>query len=129
MRKILLVDSTKFGEIRSAHFADLSTFDEIVTDDGIGPEYVSEIERLGITLGWRSRGTAAGHDRRPARAVSMATEHLARWRATGLSAVSFRGAERISLQSWRKAAALLLPSCADSRFRPFPSGPTGAGHD
>ena len=61
MRKILLVDSTKFGEVRSAHFADLSTFDEIVTDDGIGPEYVSEIERLGITLrvaSTRDRGGA-----------------------------------------------------------------------
>lgn len=50
MKKILLVDSSKFGEVRSAYFADLSTFDEIVTDDGISPECADEIGALGITL-------------------------------------------------------------------------------
>ncbi len=50
LKKILLVDSSKFGVIRSDYFADLSDFDEIVTDDGISREYVEHIEGMGITL-------------------------------------------------------------------------------
>jgi DeoR family deoxyribose operon repressor len=50
MRKILLVDSSKFGVLRSDYFADMSDFDEIITDDGVADEYVEIIEKLGITL-------------------------------------------------------------------------------
>lgn len=50
LKKILLVDSSKFGVIRSDYFAALSDFDEIVTDSGISKEYSERIERLGIVL-------------------------------------------------------------------------------
>lgn len=50
MKKILLVDSSKFGVVRSDHFAELSDFDEIITDAGIPQEYVEIIRSLGITL-------------------------------------------------------------------------------
>ena len=50
IRKILLVDSSKFGVVRSDHFADLSDFDEIVTDGGIAGEYRRIIEDTGIVL-------------------------------------------------------------------------------
>ena len=50
MRKILLVDSSKFGVIRTDYFAELSDFDEIVTDAGISTEYSEFIKNLGIAL-------------------------------------------------------------------------------
>lgn len=50
MRKILVVDSSKFGAIRSAFFADLSDFDDIVTDSGIPDDFRKIIEDLGIPL-------------------------------------------------------------------------------
>ncbi len=50
MRKILLVDSSKFGVIRSDYFAQLSDFDEVVTDAGIPTEYSEFIKNLGIVL-------------------------------------------------------------------------------
>lgn len=50
LRKILLVDSSKFGVIRSDYFAELSEFDEIVTDAGIPREYAQFIRSLGIVL-------------------------------------------------------------------------------
>ncbi|MCK5156188.1 MAG: DeoR/GlpR transcriptional regulator [Spirochaetales bacterium] len=50
MKKILLVDSSKFGLIRSDYFADLNEFDEIITDKGIPDEYRKIIHSLGIIL-------------------------------------------------------------------------------
>jgi DeoR family transcriptional regulator, deoxyribose operon repressor len=50
MKKILLVDSSKFGVIRSDYFAELSDFDEIVTDPGIPEEYAQFIKDLGVVL-------------------------------------------------------------------------------
>ncbi len=50
MKKILLVDSSKFGLVRSDYFADLNEFDEIITDNGIPNEYREIIFSLGITL-------------------------------------------------------------------------------
>jgi len=50
LKKILLVDSSKFGLIRSDYFADLNEFDEIITDKGIPEEYKEIIKSLGITL-------------------------------------------------------------------------------
>ena len=49
-RVILLVDSSKFGVIRSDYFADLSEFDEVITDSGISEEYVEFLKAQGITL-------------------------------------------------------------------------------
>jgi DeoR family deoxyribose operon repressor len=50
MRKILLVDSSKFGTLRSDYFAELSDFDEIITDEGIPEEYADIIKKLGVRL-------------------------------------------------------------------------------
>ena len=49
-KKILLVDSSKFGVIRSDFFAELSDFNEIITDSDISEEYRGIIRSLGITL-------------------------------------------------------------------------------
>jgi len=50
IKKILVVDSSKFGLVRSDHFAELAAFDEVVTDSGISEEYVSIIGELGLKL-------------------------------------------------------------------------------
>lgn len=49
-QKILLADSTKFGQIRSDYFGELSNFDAVVTDTGIPDEFAQAIRELGITL-------------------------------------------------------------------------------
>jgi DeoR family deoxyribose operon repressor len=50
MWKILIADSSKFGAIRSVYFAELSEFNEVVTDSGISREYVDILGSLGINL-------------------------------------------------------------------------------
>lgn len=50
LSRILVVDSSKFGKVHSAHFADLNEFEVIVTDRGIHPEYSEAIATLGIRL-------------------------------------------------------------------------------
>jgi len=50
MKKILLVDSSKFGTVRSDYFAELADFDEIITDGGIPEEYAEIIKKLGVKL-------------------------------------------------------------------------------
>jgi DeoR family transcriptional regulator, deoxyribose operon repressor len=50
MRKILLVDSSKFGTMRSDYFADLADIDELVTDRGIPGPYADAARELGIVL-------------------------------------------------------------------------------
>jgi len=47
---ILLIDSSKFGKVGSAHYADLRDFSAIITDSGISQEYREIIEKLGIQL-------------------------------------------------------------------------------
>lgn len=49
-RKILLADSSKFGSVSSDYFAELSEFDEIITDRGISEEYISLLDDLEIKL-------------------------------------------------------------------------------
>jgi DeoR family deoxyribose operon repressor len=49
-KKILLVDSTKFGKIKISHFADLTDFDIVITDSGISKEFVNIIKNIGIKL-------------------------------------------------------------------------------
>ena len=49
-KKILLADSSKFGEIGAIHFADMADFDEIITDSGISADYREIINSLGIKL-------------------------------------------------------------------------------
>ena len=50
LEKILLVDSSKFGVVKSAYFADLDDFDTIITDDGISNEWKEIIHTKGIKL-------------------------------------------------------------------------------
>lgn len=46
--KILLVDSTKFGRVTTAYFADLKEFDIVITDSGIPERYFKFLKDLGI---------------------------------------------------------------------------------
>lgn len=46
--KFLLVDSTKFGRITTAYFADLKEFDVVITDVGIPEKYTKILKDLGI---------------------------------------------------------------------------------
>ena len=48
--KILMVDSTKFGKIGVAYFADLQEFDMVITDSEISEEYIEIIRNLGVDL-------------------------------------------------------------------------------
>lgn len=47
---ILVVDSSKFGEILSAHFCALDEIDEIITDDQLPEKWVQLIEKHNIRL-------------------------------------------------------------------------------
>ncbi|MDD7463247.1 MAG: DeoR/GlpR family DNA-binding transcription regulator [Anaerococcus sp.] len=47
---ILLVDSSKFDQVKSAHFCDLDQVDTIITDDGISDEWKKIIEDRKIKL-------------------------------------------------------------------------------
>lgn len=48
--KILIVDSSKFGQVHIAHFADLDDFNIIITDGGIPQEYRDLINEREIEL-------------------------------------------------------------------------------
>jgi hypothetical protein len=48
--KILVVDSTKFGKVKIAYFADLQEFDMVITDSEISEEYIEIIRNLGLDL-------------------------------------------------------------------------------
>ena len=50
LTKILMVDSSKFGDIKPAYYAQLQDFDVIITDEGIPREYVQIAEESGIEL-------------------------------------------------------------------------------
>lgn len=47
---ILLADSSKFGLIRSAFVAPLSSVDTVITDDGISKEWQEILRNMGIKL-------------------------------------------------------------------------------
>lgn len=46
--KILLVDSTKFGKVTAAYFADLKEFNIVITDTGVPEQYLKVLKNLGI---------------------------------------------------------------------------------
>jgi DeoR family deoxyribose operon repressor len=50
LTKILMVDSSKFGDIKPAYYARLEDFDIVITDEEIPQEYVHIVEDLGIKL-------------------------------------------------------------------------------
>jgi len=49
-KKILMVDSSKFGKIKISHFADLTDFDIVITDSGISKECEEIIKNSGVEL-------------------------------------------------------------------------------
>lgn len=50
LEKILLIDSQKFGIVKSSYFAEITDFDTIITDNGITEEWQNKIHELGIKL-------------------------------------------------------------------------------
>ena len=50
MERILLLDSSKFGKVCSAHMAEIHEFNVIITDSGIPEEYKEFIESSGVQL-------------------------------------------------------------------------------
>ncbi len=48
--RILVADSSKFGKVRTAYFAQLNEIDAIITDSGITQEWIDFIEDVGIKL-------------------------------------------------------------------------------
>jgi DeoR/GlpR family transcriptional regulator of sugar metabolism len=50
MTSILLMDSSKFGKVCSAHMTDINDFQIIITDSGIPPEYEHHIRTAGLEL-------------------------------------------------------------------------------
>ena len=50
LQKILVADSSKFGQVRPGYFAELEEIDEIVTDDGLSREWQELIAEKDIPL-------------------------------------------------------------------------------
>lgn len=50
LEKILLLDSSKFNQVKPAYFANLEDFDVIITDDSLPAEWKKQIEDAGIKL-------------------------------------------------------------------------------
>jgi DeoR family deoxyribose operon repressor len=48
--RILVVDSSKFGQTKSVYFADMSSFQTVITDTGIPEDYARFIRDLGVEL-------------------------------------------------------------------------------
>lgn len=48
--RILLIDSSKFGSIRSSFFANITDFHKIITDTKISSEWIDYIKSVGIEL-------------------------------------------------------------------------------
>ncbi|MCS7241206.1 MAG: DeoR/GlpR family DNA-binding transcription regulator [Candidatus Caldatribacterium sp.] len=49
-QRILLVDSTKFGKVTAAYFADLKEFDVVITDTGIPEKYIKVLKEIGTKV-------------------------------------------------------------------------------
>lgn len=50
IEKILLLDSSKFGQVKPAYFANIQDFDLIITDTSISNEWIDEINKYKIKL-------------------------------------------------------------------------------
>lgn len=50
IERILLVDSSKFGIIKSSYFANITDFNQIITDSGITNKWIDYIKSLNIEL-------------------------------------------------------------------------------
>ena len=47
---ILVADSSKFGEVRSAYFCDLTDIHMVITDNGLAPQWKELFKQMGIQL-------------------------------------------------------------------------------
>jgi DeoR family deoxyribose operon repressor len=50
MTNILLIDSSKFGKVCTAHMAEINEFNIVITDFKIPPQYRDFIEDAGVEL-------------------------------------------------------------------------------
>lgn len=50
MEVILLIDSSKFGQVKSVHFADLRDIDTIITDENLDSKWKDYLETMDINL-------------------------------------------------------------------------------
>lgn len=50
LKKILIADSSKFGEVKSSYYADLANFDTIITDSGISEDCRRIVEDNNVEL-------------------------------------------------------------------------------
>lgn len=50
MKKYVVVDSSKFNRVKLAHFADLTSFDAVITDQGISVEDQIAVEAKGVAV-------------------------------------------------------------------------------
>lgn len=50
VEKILLIDSSKFSIVKSAYFANIEDFDQIITDHDINSEWIQQIQSKNIKL-------------------------------------------------------------------------------
>lgn len=49
-QRILVVDSSKFGVVRSAYFCDLDAIDIVITDEGLSKDWCALLKEKGITV-------------------------------------------------------------------------------
>ncbi len=50
VEKILLLDSSKFDQVKPAYFANLEDFDIVITDEGLSKEWEEELKAKNITI-------------------------------------------------------------------------------
>ena len=50
LKKVLVADSTKFGKVRVAHFAEITDFDIIITNDDLDPEFIDYFKENNISV-------------------------------------------------------------------------------
>lgn len=50
LHKILVADSSKFGQVRSSYFCELDVIHDVVTDDGLSSEWQTRLTDMGITV-------------------------------------------------------------------------------
>ena len=63
LQKILVADSSKFGQVRPGYFAELEEIDEIVTDDGLSRNGRSSLLRKILPSIWCRTASSLSRDR------------------------------------------------------------------
>ena len=83
LQKILVADSSKFGQVKPGYFAELEEIDEIVTDDGLSQEWQELIAEKEDVYKRQTHARAV-----PARSTNSATEELNNRRNTRAGVIS-----------------------------------------